>query len=655
MFKKILSFITAIGLAILANLSPCSLTNAVPVSSVNNFYFKDFSAAYYLWRDEDGTSRMRVVEELTAVFPSHGQNHGITRVIPFTNKNGQNLTMASDKTLWIDVERNGIEEPVNKVEIGDGYFEVYIGDADKYVTGEQTYTLIYDFENVITDYSHFEQGARAWQELYWDANGNDWSQRFEQVTARVYLDEAIANELDGQRACYVGSYGEKGEDRCKITEFTDEIDLGDGLKSMGGIEFSAKNLRSRETLTFVLGFNPSTFAIPPKHFDYRLVAATILALVSGAGLIFLMIKCYTATARKRHYYKGLFVKPEYTPLPDVTVAEMSENYIGKGQRGDSRVATLLDMAVHHKIEMVKSEKDALLGKKKKTRWIIRIKTDTMNIQQATVLKILAGDNTPLKVGQEITVKAHSATTTLTKLEEKFKESVTNNLVKKGFMLDSKKKDSTKKVRNWSNILVACDSIWFIAGIFAATFLFADIPSYITLLGEEVLPIIYIAILATIFIAGIIVVIKTSSFFTHTEKGLEASKYLEGLKMYMEMAEADRLKMLQSVKGADTTHTGIVKLYEKLLPYAVLFKLEESWLKELSHYYEFDDVSSPAWYIGIGAFSAHDFSTAMLAASSSMSSSISYSTTSNSSSGGSGFSGGGGFAGGGGGGGGGGGW
>ena len=73
-----------------------------------------------------------------------------------------------------------------------------------------------------------------------------------------------------------------------------------------------------------------------------------------------------------------------------------------------------------------------------------------------------------------------------------------------------------------------------------------------------------------------------------------------------------------------------------------------------HYYEFADVTAPVWYMGIGAFSAREFSSAMMAANSSLSSTITHSTISNSSSGFSG-GGGGGFAGGGGGGGGGGGW
>lgn len=57
-----------------------------------------------------------------------------------------------------------------------------------------------------------------------------------------------------------------------------------------------------------------------------------------------------------------------------------------------------------------------------------------------------------------------------------------------------------------------------------------------------------------------------------------------------MAEADRLKFLQSVEGADTSNAGIVKLYEKLLPWASLFGEEKSWAKELEKYYDFEGVN-----------------------------------------------------------------
>lgn len=170
-------------------------------ASAQNFYFEDFTADYYLSRDADGSSRMRVEEQLTAVFPDTTQNHGITRVIPFTNNDGKNITMPSTSRLDIEVLRNGEEEPVEDIISENGYFEVRIGDADEYVRGRQVYNLNYEFENLILDQSD-DDGT--WQELYWDANGNDWSQRFNRVTARIHLADDIIKDFTGEVACYVG-------------------------------------------------------------------------------------------------------------------------------------------------------------------------------------------------------------------------------------------------------------------------------------------------------------------------------------------------------------------------------------------------------------------------------------------------------------------
>jgi uncharacterized membrane protein len=91
---------------------------------------------------------------------------------------------------------------------------------------------------------------------------------------------------------------------------------------------------------------------------------------------------------------------------------------------------------------------------------------------------------------------------------------------------------------------------------------------------------------------------------------------------------------------------VVKLYEKLLPYAVLLGLETEWAKVLGTYYE-NLGSSPEWYGGSTAFNAGLFASSMSALSSTAASAYSGSSSSSSS----GFSGGGGSSGGGGGGGG----
>lgn len=623
MFKKLLAAL--VTLLILP-------TPAVQAASANNFYFKDFTADYYLSRDEEHISHMKVVEQLTAVFPSQPQNHGITRVIPFTNNDGQNLTMASDKHLKITAERNGAPEKISDIEAGDGYFIVYIGDADRYVTGEQTYTLTYEFENLILDLD--DQ-----QELYWDINGNDWQQKFLTVTARIHLDQDIAQSFTGDTSCYTGAYGASDSDDCSVSRDGDII------------TFQTHNLYSHEGMTVDLVFEPNTFAMAPPRQNYRLIIVTIIATLTGIAMLFLILFVRQRCKDKRTFYQGLFVKPEYTPPRDLTVAEAAKNYVGPHLRGDARVATILDLAVRHKIELIKTEQKNFFGQMT-PHWAVKIKSVDLNQQEMIVLQILAGSQASLEIGQQIEIKSRSATSTLMKLARKF-DTTTDSELKRKEYLEAKTTLGRNK-GNWAALLQGIAAIWMAAWGIAFACLLAETSPFIRMVGGLPLWILLSCILIGVFVALIVVGAKNSKYFTHTQKGLEASRYLEGLHQYMKLAEADRLKMLQSAQGADTSHEGVVKLYEKLLPYATLFGLEESWLTELGKYYEFDDVAQPNWYVGVGVFSAHEFSSALAVASRSISSSIAHSTSINSSSSSSG-SGGGGFSGGGGGGGGGGGW
>lgn len=612
-------------------------------SSVNNFYFDNYQADFYLSQAEDGTSRLRVVEEFTTVFPKVSQNHGITRVIPYTNQDGKNLTMVSDDYLEVNLWHNGKAERPYKVEGGDGYFTVYIGDANTYVHGEQVYKLEYEFRNVITK---FDEDGKAWQELYWDTNGNDWKQRFNNVNVSLHFeDSSIKEAYTGNVWCYVGRYGDSGQNRCKISQTSDSIN------------FQASELSSGENLTFDVEFKANTFVVPGQTYNYTVFAIFIVELFVTAAIAIAFFACYQQSKAKREYYKGLFVKPEYTPPQGFTVAEMAENYIKSGSLGNSKVATLMELAVKGKIEIRKLESKSKLGKTK-TMWRVRVKSMDLAAEQITMLRILAGGNNNIGVGDDLEVKTHRANNTLVQLGQKFGRQVRDSLRKKGLLESNPKKTakSTEEAsaKNPCGILIGITSVLAFISIFVNAFMLNDDVSYRATLGGTPLTILVVALPWIVLVASIFLSSKLSPYFVMTEKGLMYSKYLDGLKLYIKMAEKERIEFLQSVKGADTSHQGIVKLYEKLLPYAVILKLEKSWLDELSHYYEYKDVSEPTWYYGIGVFSARDFSAAMLAASSSIATSTTYSTTSNSSSGFSG-GGGGGFSGGGGGGGGGGGW
>ena len=151
------------------------------------------------------------------------------------------------------------------------------------------------------------------------------------------------------------------------------------------------------------------------------------------------------------------------------------------------------------------------------------------------------------------------------------------------------------------------------------------------------------------IVGTLLVASTKPL---SAKGRELLDYLKGLQMYIKCAEVERIKILQSPMGAEKTPVNtndtemMVHLYERVLPYAVLFGIEKEWTKVLGKYYEQQN-TSPTWYAGNSAFNMAAFSSSM--------SSFSSSAVGSSYSSSSGGSGGGGFSGGGGGGGGGGGW
>lgn len=600
-------------------------------------YMHDFAVDFYLTRDEYGVSHLRVVETIEATFPSGDWTHGLVRVVPFTNQSGTNLTMKSDNEITLSAERNGSPEPVAKVENGDGFFRVYFGDTNTYLHGDQVYTLEYEFENVITEQTgKLARGISEWQELYWDTNGNDWGNSFDRVTATIHMDRELANEYLNLNTCYVGKWGESGTTRCDIEENDDNT----------VITFSADQIDSYENLTFVLAFKPNTFVIPEKPKDYgMLILAGVVAITGGIILIF-VAKKYQLTKEKRNYYKNQFVKPEYAPLPDLTVAEMKTNSI-KSCHGNSAVATLMELAVTGKVAIHKTARKGVL--KNKNIWSIEILSDNLLPEQRSILKILNGAK-DFKNGEQFELQKHDYDNAASRLMTSFNDQVESRLKDLGLLEDKEK----AKIPGSSRIIISITLWEFFSTMFLA--MLDDSKPYQEVVGGNLLPVI-IFIMIFVPILSLILMLTAENYQKHTEKGLTTARYFEGLKLYVKMAESERIKFLQSVDGVDVSHQGIVKLYEKLLPYAIIFGLEKSWLKEMGRYYEFDDVSDPVWYVGMGAFVASDFSSAVSEMSSFASTSIAHSTTDNSSSGGSGFSsgGGGGFSGGGGGGGGGGTW
>ncbi len=612
-----------------------SLVCSTPVfADTSNFYFDDYTADYYLSKDDIVGSRLKVVEKLTAVFPDYNQNKGICRQIPYTNQGGVNTTLPYLSRSDIKLTRNGKTEPIYSIEKFNGHYEVCTG-TDEYVLGRQEYVFEYEFSKVVTDFSDY-------QELYWDTNGNGWYQKFNNLTARIHFEGDVAKGFNNKSWCYVGSYGESGQERCEITKIED------------GLQFVVQKLTRGENLTFDIEFKPDTFFIPELEKDYSLVVLMSIIGVICLTFVGFAIRKYLKYGDKAKYYKNYFVKPEYQPHKDYTIAEMTEIYIGT--KKDAKVAVLLDMLVNKKINLEKTQSRML----KTDKWVIIVNDiGALRMEELIILTILNGGTEPDN-GTRIAIKTHVADLTLVKLAKKYDTTVVVDLKHDG-LVESKYKTSSSAASTSRTVIM-----WIFIIFFFLPFLMTileeigfnfdfDFSGKVVVGKELFLPVVIIMIVATIVICSILRS-KVEKYKLHTLKGLEASRYMDGLKMYIKMAEAERLKMLQSVDGADVSPTGIVKLYEKLLPYAAVFGLEKSWMNEMEEYCKVQEIAEPDYLLT--GITISELSRSMRIAASAINTSTHYSSSSISGGGGSssGFSGGGGggFSGGGGGGGGGGG-
>ena len=186
--KSLIRFTAAVCLAIL-------LVAILPLQAhadVNDFVINDFTADYYLTRD-DPQGQLHVVEQIDLTFSDF--NHGILRALPDSYK-GKSLKLQVNKVS------SDSGAPNQYTTYGDsGNTVLKIGDPNKTVTGQQRYTIDYTMQNVITFYDDHD-------ELYWDVNGNDWAQSFNNVKATFHFPEGTvtASKRNTVRSAPIGDF-----------------------------------------------------------------------------------------------------------------------------------------------------------------------------------------------------------------------------------------------------------------------------------------------------------------------------------------------------------------------------------------------------------------------------------------------------------------
>lgn len=588
-------------------------------ADVNDFTIPNFSADYYLSRDMAKTSSLDVVEKIDAQFPDYDQNHGILRAIP---RSYQGHTVS----LKVNSVKNGSGSLLNyTIYNQNDNLVLKIGNPDQYVQGRQTYVVSYSMRNVANILADHE-------ELYWDVNGDQWAQPMGAVNAKIHIPSGLLSQLQDRQTCYAGFYGVNSSDTCSISR--------ESTSTETVISATASNLQPNQTLTFVLGFNRGAFVLGPEIAHEKLVrkikiiaAVTVITLLPLIAFMFMFSRWRRFGNDPRG--RGVIV-PQYAPPKGFNV--LSSDFVLSQKMGPKTFsAAIIELAVNRYVTIYETKHKKALRRDTTDYELELIKdpaglpSELKQVSDMVFTTGSAGERVKLADIKKSTTRSVELYEQMRKLED----SLASSLHVLGYFVKN-----PKKIRNGYRAWAI--AIFFLA--FASIFAAFSISAWIGALSAGLMS-------ASLIVFGFSFVMPA-----RTETGVQVHDDLLGLKDYIKLAEADRLKFLQSPQSAERvsdpaefnpkTPSEKIKLFEKLLPYAMLFGLEKDWAKQFKDLY----TQPPDWYNGNWT----TFNAVYLA--SSLSGFGSYSSavfSSPSSSSGSGFSGGG--AGGGGGGGGGGGW
>ncbi len=568
------------------------------------------------------SSTLSVTEEIVVDFGSL-PSHGIFRYIPLEYEYDDDHNRATSlRNIRIDDGR----QPVQFTSSREGPNLVFkIGDPNVEVTGVNRYRISYDVEGALNPQASFD-------ELYWNATGNDWEVNIDSATASVQLPGDDIEQLQ----CFRGSFGSTAP--CDST-----------TSRPGFASFAARDLAAGEGLTIDLAVRKGALDVPPLRLvdaprDAVETATDIFrpdplpaAIAAAIGVLALagVARAWWLIGRDRWYGDNYYVndpppgdgdpKPlfahqtivvQYTP-PEVgddkrrlRPAEIGVLIDEKADTLDVS-ATIVDLAVRKYVLIKELPDEGFFGLFKSQDYELeRLPKDDGLLPYERALVSSLFDGKPSVKLSDLKTKFHEDLAVV-------KDSLYTQSVEKNKFFG----ESPEKVRTWYWVLGAGlvmaggAAAWFFEQWFHA--------------GIIGLP---------IALAGVILAIVSRAMPRRTASGWETYRRALGFRVYMVTAETDRQKFAEDEN-----------IFHEYLPFAIVYGCVKKWAER----FEALGIKPEAgYYIGSRPFAPVLFAESVRGFSTSISGAM---ASTPGGKGGSGFSSGGGFSGGGGGGGGGGRW
>ena len=463
---------------------------------------------------EVNTDRSVTVTEKITYKNDGDPKRGIVRRLPtHRDMKGKSMKMRYD---IVKVERDGQKENFHE-ESNSGYRILYIGNKNRYLNpGEYTYTIKYKAPNQVGLFDEYD-------EIYWNPIGTAWDFPIDKAACKVTLP---ANTTIIQEAAYVGGFGTQGK------EYTVESFGSDLLYTL------TRSLRANEGFTVAIGFEKGVMEEPGIFERF----GTLIVIILG----FLMLLPYYIYTWWKYGVDP--PKPAVYPIfesPD-ELSPASISYISKERyQRKSLTASIIKLAIKGYLRIDEEEKKGFFTKSK-IYFLEKLKE--------------ADDNLPDEE-ERLMGALFSGGRTVAEIDGEYHPYVEKALTRHQNSLKHQHRAFIKEGHNSRFLFIpilATIVIGVLAVLFLANSTIAEGINIVTMLA-----------FFPIAIVGII--IYTYLIKKPTTEKLALQSKIDGFKMYLEMAEKDRMQLLNPPERTP-------EVFEAALPYAFALGVEHEWTK-----------------------------------------------------------------------------
>ena len=528
-----------------------------------------------------------VTERITVRAEGFEIQRGIFRDFPTIHRRPSGLV---DRTTFevLSVTRDGGDEPHHQESIQGGT-RLYIGQADRFLTsGIYTYEIRYRSQHQLRFFEEFD-------EVYWNATGNFWSFPINRAVAIIELPPGAQI---GNTASFTGRFGStKTNARTTI--------IGPNT-----VRFeTTQGLGSRQGLTVAIAFQKG-LVMEPGPGAQQLKAlrdnAGLAAVLIGAAVVFLYL--FTSWMRVGRDPERGVVIPRFEPPRGLSPAAVSWVYYRGhkgGNTGKSFMAALVSLGTKGKL--VIDDQDGTVT--------VRRRDDTgapadgeLPPGERALMRGLLGHNEALTFNRSNARRLMTATAS-------FRASISKEFAGRYF-----KHNTGYTILGVviaviclfaflvffpaTDVLVAGVIFHFVGGLIAG---FTLTKAYARFTGRapQVHPLASIAYLVTgvlvllmlvwVFhltqggsfstgwvlqltmilasVMGAAITVFAILMFAPTPEGQELMDEIEGFRLYLSVAEAERMNMAEAPDFS-------LELFERFLPYAIALGVEKPWSEAL---------------------------------------------------------------------------